>query len=126
MNHGRDRAPIRMCARCQRTTEAPVLVHEVHAATGPGFNVYACEACAPLYPPPLVDELELLGGEGESEPPSRRSRLTLRVYRVRADGEVIGDRGKVRVLVGSAGDPLARSAAYPPCRCERCTAADRN
>lgn len=45
------RRPIRMCARCGRTTDRPVLVHEVHAATGPGFNVYACPECAPHYPP---------------------------------------------------------------------------
>ncbi|TGA84067.1 hypothetical protein, partial [Streptomyces sp. MZ04] len=53
------RPPVRMCARCQHTTDAPVLVHEVHAATGPGFNVYACQACATHYPPP-TDALELL------------------------------------------------------------------
>jgi hypothetical protein len=41
-----------MCARCQGVTENPVLVHEHHAATGPGFNVYACGECAVHYPPP--------------------------------------------------------------------------
>ncbi|WP_327343741.1 hypothetical protein [Streptomyces europaeiscabiei] len=46
------RPPVRMCARCQRVTEGPVLVHEHHGATGPGFNVYACVECAPHYPPP--------------------------------------------------------------------------
>ncbi|WP_320776680.1 hypothetical protein [Streptomyces sp. CRN 30] len=52
------RRPIRMCARCGCTTDRPVLVHEVHAATGPGFNVYACPDCAPGYPPrrdPSID-----------------------------------------------------------------------
>ncbi|MFF7839891.1 hypothetical protein ACFZC6_13875 [Streptomyces ossamyceticus] len=53
------RLPIRMCARCQRFTKNPVLVHEHHGATGPGFNVYACEDCAPHYPPP-TDELSAL------------------------------------------------------------------
>ena len=45
------RRPVRMCARCGLTTDSPVLVHEVHAATGPGFNVYACPDCAPSHPP---------------------------------------------------------------------------
>ncbi|MGQ4364250.1 hypothetical protein [Streptomyces sp. SAS_272] len=48
---GLRRSPIRMCARCHRVTEIPVLVHEHHRATGPGFNVYACRECAPHYPP---------------------------------------------------------------------------
>jgi hypothetical protein len=50
---------VRMCARCQRIIEAPVLVYMVHAATGPGFNVYACPDCAPLYPP-LPDALDVI------------------------------------------------------------------
>lgn len=29
------RRPVRMCTRCERTTEDPVLVHEVPAATVP-------------------------------------------------------------------------------------------
>lgn len=120
------RPAVRMCARCQCVTGEPVLVHEVHAATGPGFNVYACQECAAHYPPPLVDELELLGGEGELEPPARRSRLTLRVYRVRAGGEIVGDRGEVTVLVGSAEDQPARSSAYPPCRCGQCRTVEAN
>lgn len=53
------RPPIRMCARCQRVTESPVLVHKHHGATGPGFNVYACQECARHYPPP-TDELDAL------------------------------------------------------------------
>jgi hypothetical protein len=53
------RTPVRMCARCHRNTTAPVLIHEVHAATGPGFNVYACPDCAPLYPP-LPDAMDIL------------------------------------------------------------------
>ncbi|MFF3488131.1 hypothetical protein ACFYXC_33305 [Streptomyces sp. NPDC002701] len=32
-------------------TSHPVLVHEVHAAAGPGFNVYARPECADGYPP---------------------------------------------------------------------------
>jgi hypothetical protein len=115
-----------MCARCQCVTGEPVLVYQVHAATGPGFNVYACQACAVHYPPPLVDELELLGGGGELELPLRRSRLTLRVYRMRAGGEVVGDRGEVRVLVGSDQDQPVPSSAYPPCRCGQCRTAEAN
>ncbi|MDT9701705.1 hypothetical protein [Streptomyces sp. P17] len=61
------RPTLRMCARCQRTTEEPVLVHEVHASTGPGFNVYACPECAVHYPP-MPDVLEVLESAG------RRSR----------------------------------------------------
>ncbi|MFY1678249.1 hypothetical protein [Streptomyces sp. WMMC905] len=33
-------------------TDEPVVIHVVHAATGPGFNVYACPPCATHYPPP--------------------------------------------------------------------------
>ena len=53
------RPAIRMCARCERTTTEPVLVSEIHSASGPGFNVYACAECAEHYPP-LPDVLELL------------------------------------------------------------------
>lgn len=60
------RPALRMCARCERTTEEPVLVHEVHAPTGPGFNVYACPECAVHYPP-QTDVLEILAG-GRPEP----------------------------------------------------------
>ena len=89
------RPAVRMCARCHRTTSHPVLVHEVQAATGPGFNVYACSECADLYPP-MTDLLEF------PEPaPRRRSRLTLRVYTVDADGAVTDDRGKIEVRTGA-------------------------
>ncbi|MEV6395175.1 hypothetical protein AB0M39_10425 [Streptomyces sp. NPDC051907] len=53
------RPPVRMCVRCDRITAAPVLVSEVHSASGPGFNVYACAECAPLLPKP-PDALDLL------------------------------------------------------------------
>jgi hypothetical protein len=53
------RPALRMCARCERTTEEPVLVHEVHAPTGPGFNVYVCPECAVHYPPP-TDVLDII------------------------------------------------------------------
>ncbi len=109
--------PIRMCARCERTTSAPVLVHEVHAATGPGFNVYACRDCADHYPP-LTDVLELL-----DEPTHRRSRLTLRVYKINPQGAVTEDRGKVEVLAGTHTTPPPLTSAYPPCRCPRCRTA---
>lgn len=44
------RPPVRMCVRCQVTTEAPVVVAVVHQNSGPGFAVYACQACAAHYP----------------------------------------------------------------------------
>lgn len=53
------RQPIRMCVRCERLTTDPVVVSEVHAGSGPGFNVYACPECAPSIPRP-PDALELL------------------------------------------------------------------
>ena len=43
------RTPIRMCARCDAITDEPVLVAEVHADSGPGWNVYACQGCAPMF-----------------------------------------------------------------------------
>ncbi|MFJ8073705.1 hypothetical protein ACIQ7Q_07125 [Streptomyces sp. NPDC096176] len=55
----RRRGPVRMCVRCDRITTEPVLVSEVHSASGPGFNVYACIGCAPLFPRP-PDALDLL------------------------------------------------------------------
>ncbi|MDQ1028531.1 DNA-directed RNA polymerase subunit RPC12/RpoP [Streptomyces umbrinus] len=113
------RPAVRMCARCHRTTSHPALVHEVHAATGPGFNVYACSECADHYPP-MTDVLEL------PEPaPRRRSRLTLRVYTVDAGGAVTGDRGKVEVRTAGRGDPPPRTSAYPPCRCPHCRTRER-
>ncbi|MFF4798405.1 hypothetical protein ACFY1U_08320 [Streptomyces sp. NPDC001351] len=33
------------------TTETPVVVCVVHQNSGPGFTVYACQACAPHFPP---------------------------------------------------------------------------
>jgi hypothetical protein len=113
------RPAVRMCARCQRTTDAPVLVHEVHAATGPGFNVYACTECAAHYPP-MTDALEL------PEPTRHRSRLTLRIYKVNAQGTVTEDRGKVEVLTGGRADPLPRTSAYPPCGCPGCRRQEHN
>ncbi|MBT2399772.1 hypothetical protein [Streptomyces sp. ISL-100] len=107
------RLPVRTCARCQQTTDAPVLVHEVHAATGPGFTVYACPECAEHYPP-LTDALELLG----STP--RRSRLTLRTYKVNTQGAVTEDSGKVVALSDRDANALSPTSAYPPCGCQRC------
>jgi hypothetical protein len=107
------RPAVRMCARCHRTTDTPVLVHEVHAATGPGFNVYACTECAEHYPP-MTDPLEL------AETPRRRSRLTLRVYKVNAQGNVTEDQGKVEVLTAARTEPVPRTWAFPPCECPLC------
>ncbi len=55
------RKPVRMCVRCDRITKEPV-VCEVHSASGPGFTVYACTACARLFPP-LPGALDLRDGE---------------------------------------------------------------
>ena len=109
------RPAVRMCARCQSTTDEPVLVHEVHAATGPGFNVYACPDCAAHYPP-RPDVLELL------EPTHRRSRLTLRIYKVDTAGAVTADSGKLEIVAGCCAEPVPRTSAYPPCACPRCMA----
>ncbi|MFJ6992635.1 hypothetical protein [Streptomyces sp. NPDC003090] len=49
------RRPVRMCVRCDRITESPVVVSEVHQDSGPGWSVYACPGCAPHFPP-LPDE----------------------------------------------------------------------
>ncbi|WP_254712127.1 hypothetical protein [Streptomyces sp. TRM64462] len=38
-----------------------MVVSKVHAATGPGFNVYSCPDCASHFPP-VPDVLELLDG----------------------------------------------------------------
>jgi hypothetical protein len=107
------RPAMRMCARCHCTTSHPVLVHEVHAATGPGFNVYACPECADHYPA-MTDPLEL------PETPRRRSRLTLRVYKVNAQGTVTEDRGKVEVLTAArtanVGIPTMRMPPLPDTR----------
>ncbi|NGO45764.1 hypothetical protein [Streptomyces ureilyticus] len=113
------RPAVRMCARCHRTTNTPVLVHEVHAATGPGFNVYACTECADHYPS-MSDPLEL------AEPPRRRARLTLRVYKVNAQGAVTEDRGKVEVLAGGRAESVPRTWAFPPCECPRCRTGGHN
>lgn len=55
------RRPVRMCVRCYTITDAPVVVSEVHANSGPGCNVYACPDCA-VHFPPLPDVLTLLHG----------------------------------------------------------------
>ncbi|MEU2181645.1 hypothetical protein [Streptomyces thermolilacinus] len=62
---GPARKPVRLCVRCDRITDEPVVVSEVHSGSGPGFNVYACPACAPCFPP-LPDVLELFEDRGGS------------------------------------------------------------
>ncbi len=59
------RLPVRMCVRCHVITEALVVVGLVHQNSGPGFVVYACQACAVHYPPE-PDVLTVL-------PPSRQA-----------------------------------------------------
>jgi len=112
------RPALRMCARCKRTTDEPVLVREVHVDSGPGFNVYACSECAAYYPP-MADVLEVL------DTAQSRSRLTLRVYKVDTDGAVTEDRGEVEILVGGRAGPVPCTSAYPPCGCPRCRAQQR-
>lgn len=58
----------RMCVRCERITDHPVLIQEVHGASGPGWNVYACPDCAPHYPP-LPDDMAVT--EGAPRPKAR-------------------------------------------------------
>lgn len=113
------RPTAQMCARCQRTTDEPVLVHEVHAATGPGFNVYACPECAPHYPP-TTDPLDILDSAAR-----RRSCLTLRVYKVGADGIATDVGRKAEVHAGGPDEPIPHSSAYPPCTCPRCRRASQ-
>lgn len=60
------RKPIRMCVRCDRITDKPVVISEIHAATGPGFNVYSCPTCAPHFPP-VPDALDLLPSQRGSQ-----------------------------------------------------------
>ncbi|MFZ4137465.1 hypothetical protein [Streptomyces koyangensis] len=57
--------PVRMCVRCHRITDAPVVVAEVHQNSGPGWNMYACPQCASHFPP-VPDVIDLF--------PSRRGR----------------------------------------------------
>ncbi|MDN3024815.1 hypothetical protein [Streptomyces sp. S.PB5] len=116
------RPALRMCARCERTTEEPVLVHEVHAPTGPGFNVYACPECAVHYPPltDALNVLDALNAPDVMESPQHRSRLTLRVYRLNAEGRVTEDRGSLEIIAGGRHEPVPRTSAYPPCACPRC------
>ncbi|MCF3123800.1 hypothetical protein IPZ68_29435 [Streptomyces arenae] len=109
------RPPVRMCVRCRRTTDAPVLIHAVHAATGPGFNVYACQACATLHPPP-TDALELL----DTMPRPSPSRMTIRAYRVTAEGTEVEDRRETRTWTGSSIDPPPSTSTCPTCTCPRC------
>jgi hypothetical protein len=47
------------CVRCTTVTETPVVVSEVHHASGPGFSVYACTGCAAHFPQ-VPDALDLL------------------------------------------------------------------
>ncbi|MBR8643182.1 hypothetical protein KEF29_37255 [Streptomyces tuirus] len=102
-----------MCARCQRNTDEPVLVHQIHAPTGPCFNVYACQDCATHYAP-STDHLET------PAPTHRRSRLTLHVYKIDAEGTVTDDHGKLEILVDGRTAPVPFKSTYPPCACPRC------
>ncbi|GGQ02939.1 hypothetical protein [Streptomyces roseolilacinus] len=58
MSGAAPRRPVRMCVRCDRITDSPVLVSVVHQNSGPGWSVYACPGCAPCLPP-VPDVFEL-------------------------------------------------------------------
>ncbi|MFV2119052.1 hypothetical protein ACE14D_11640 [Streptomyces sp. Act-28] len=67
MNGPTPRRPVRMCVRCDRITDSPVVVSEVHQNSGPGWSVYACPECAPRLPP-VPDAFDLLErGLGRSD-----------------------------------------------------------
>jgi hypothetical protein len=55
-----------------------------------------------------------------SEPKADHARLTLRIYKVNAEGTKTEDRGELRVLVGRKTAPLPPTSAFPPCGCPRC------
>ncbi|MFF7532233.1 hypothetical protein ACFZB2_24495 [Streptomyces bobili] len=59
------RPPVRMCVRCEVVTGSPVVVAVVHQNSGPGFVVYACQACAAHYPP-QPDVLTVLRPSGKA------------------------------------------------------------
>lgn len=48
-----------MCVRCHVTTETPAVVAVVHQNSGPGFVVYACQACT-VHFSPQPDDLTAL------------------------------------------------------------------
>lgn len=50
----------------------------------------------------------------DSEPGAK---MTLRVYRVSAGGDVTEDRGTLSILGGQ--EPPPTTAAFPPCKCPR-------
>jgi hypothetical protein len=41
---------VQVCARCQTTTQQPVVVAIAHGASAGGGTVYACTNCAPTFP----------------------------------------------------------------------------
>ena len=41
---------VQTCHRCDQTTDQPVEVAVIHAASGPGHTVWACPDCAPPIP----------------------------------------------------------------------------
>ncbi|TQK42416.1 hypothetical protein FBY35_3820 [Streptomyces sp. SLBN-118] len=45
------RSLARNCCRCERSTEAPVLVRIIESPVGPARAVYVCPDCAPQCPP---------------------------------------------------------------------------
>ncbi|GAB2876233.1 hypothetical protein GCM10027074_50310 [Streptomyces deserti] len=75
--------------------------------------MYACPDCATHAPPP-TDPLETPNAT------HRRSRLTLRVYKIDAAGTVTEDCGKVEIPADEHSTPVPFMSAYPPCACSRC------
>ncbi len=107
------RPTVRMCTRCQRTTDEPVLVHEVHAATGPGYNVYVPGVRSAI----PADDRPTRNLDSAAR---HRSRITLRVHRVDAEGSVTDSGRRVEVQADGPSEPIPSSSTYPPCACPRC------
>ncbi|GGT95089.1 hypothetical protein GCM10010256_63940 [Streptomyces coeruleorubidus] len=54
------------------------------------------------------------------EPDHRRSRLTLRVYKIDAEGTVADNRGEDEILAYEHTDPVPVMSDYPQRTCPRC------
>lgn len=53
-------------------------------------------------------------------PENGASRLTIRTYRIRPDGETDGHAQQLTVTSEHDTERLPRSHEWPPCRCPRC------
>ncbi|URM91154.1 hypothetical protein LUW75_15515 [Streptomyces sp. MRC013] len=82
-------------------TDSPVVVSEVHQGSGPGWNVYACPACAPHFPP-VPDVLDLLGGGRAERTRECEEGAHSRCDPVGAGGTVTGSGGEPARPAGCA------------------------